>query len=131
VLDCVIASAVLCRTAGSRFRGVRMIWRTDRLLRSARRRLCRDLLELLAGVTDGRLGQGRDHPVAAVLALAAAAVVAGSRSFTAIAGWPADVPADVLESLYRRRGAHGQVPAAIEMHGHSPFSDSRHDIERP
>jgi hypothetical protein len=45
-----------------------------------------DLLELLAGVTDGRPGQGRDHPVAAVLALAAAAVVAGSRSFTAIAG---------------------------------------------
>ena len=29
-----------------------------------------DLLELLAGVSDGRPGQGRDHPVAAVLALA-------------------------------------------------------------
>ena len=28
---------------------------------------CRDLLELLAGVSDGRPGQGRDHPVAAVL----------------------------------------------------------------
>ena len=66
---------------------------------------CRDLLELLAGVGDGRPGQGRDHPVAAVLALAAAAVVAGSRSFTAIAGWAADVPADVLEGLYRRCGA--------------------------
>ena len=64
-----------------------------------------DLLELLAGVSDGRPGQGRDHPVAAVLALAAAAVVAGSRSFTAIAGWAADVPADVLEGLYRRCGA--------------------------
>ncbi len=64
-----------------------------------------DLLELLAGVTDGRPGQGRDHPVAAVLALAAAAVVAGSRSFTAIAGWAADVPADVLADLYRRCGA--------------------------
>jgi len=44
---------------------------------------CRDLLELLAGVTDGRAGRGRHHPVAAVLALAAAAVVAGYRSFTA------------------------------------------------
>jgi predicted transposase YbfD/YdcC len=64
-----------------------------------------DLLELLAGVTDGRPGQGRDHPVAAVLALAAAAVVAGSRSFTAIAGWAADVPAGVLEDLYQRCGA--------------------------
>jgi predicted transposase YbfD/YdcC len=64
-----------------------------------------DLLKLLAGVSDGRPGQGRDHPVAAVLALAAAAVVAGSRSFTAIAGWAADVPAGVLEELYRRCGA--------------------------
>ncbi len=68
---------------------------------------CRDLLELLAGVSDGRPGQGRDHPVAAVLTLAAAAVVAGSRSFTAIAGWAADVPADVLEDLYRRYAVAG------------------------
>jgi predicted transposase YbfD/YdcC len=68
---------------------------------------CRDLLELLAGVTDGRPGQGRDHP--AVLALAAAAVVAGSRSFTAIAGRAADVPADVPEDLYRRCGASRPV----------------------
>lgn len=67
--------------------------------------VCRDLLELLAGVTDGRSDQGRDHPVTAVLALAAAAVVAGSRSFAAIAGWAADVPAGVLEDLYRRCGA--------------------------
>jgi hypothetical protein len=34
-----------------------------------------DLLELFGSVPDGRPGQGRDHPVAAVLALAAAAVV--------------------------------------------------------
>src|SRR5690349_5430550 len=64
-----------------------------------------DLLELLAGVGDGRPGRGRDHPVAAVLALAAAAVVAGMRSFTAIAGWVADVPADMLAGLYARCGA--------------------------
>ena len=63
--------------------------------------VCRDLLELLGGVDDGRRGRGRDHPVAAVLALAAAAAVAGSRSFTAIAGWAADVPAGVREDLYR------------------------------
>jgi len=35
--------------------------------------VCCDLLELFGGVTDGRVGPGRDHPVAAVLALAAAA----------------------------------------------------------
>jgi hypothetical protein len=76
--------------------------------------VCSDLLELFTGVTDGRPGQGRDHPVAAVLALAAAAVVAGSRSFTAIAGWAADVPAGVLEDLYRRRAA--RCRAAVESH---------------
>jgi hypothetical protein len=41
--------------------------------------VCCDLLELFAGVSDGRVGQGMDHPVAAVLALAAAAVVAGMK----------------------------------------------------
>src|SRR6266568_3003015 len=71
-----------------------------------------DLLELLAGVTDGRPGQGRDHPVAAVLAPAAAAVIAGSRSFTAIAGWAAGVPAELMEDLYRRPGIRprGRMP---------------------
>jgi len=77
---------------------------------------CGDLLELFTGVTDGRPGQGRDHPVAAVLALAAAAVVAGSRSFTAIAGWAADVPASVLEGLYQRCGAARPRTAAVESH---------------
>ncbi len=77
----------------------------------------RDLLGLLAGVSDGRPGQGRDHPVAAVLALAAAAVVAGSRSFTAIAGWAADVPAGVLGRpvpAVRSRAARGRP--AVESH---------------
>ena len=51
-----------------------------------------DLLELFGLVTDGRSGQRRDHPVAAVLALAAAAVVAGMKGYTAITGWVQDVP---------------------------------------
>jgi hypothetical protein len=51
-----------------------------------------DLLELFGWVSDGRSGQGRDHPVAAVLALAAAAVVAGMKGYTAISGWVKDVP---------------------------------------
>ena len=38
---------------------------------------CCDLLGLFAGVSDGQVAPGRYHPVAAVLALAAAAVVAG------------------------------------------------------
>ena len=70
---------------------------------------CDDLLELFGSVSDGRSDRGRDHPVAAVLALAAAAVVAGMKGYTAISGWVKDVPAPVLADLYLRAGAR---PAA-------------------
>ena len=72
--------------------------------------VCCDLLELFAGVPDGRAGQGRDHPVAAVLALAAAAVVAGMKGYTAITGWVADVPPAILADLYLRSGAAPAPP---------------------
>lgn len=72
-----------------------------------------DLLDRLAEVSDGRPGRGREHPVAAVLALAAAAAVAGMRSFTAIAGWAADVPGDVLAELYRRCDAAATPGGAL------------------
>jgi len=62
-----------------------------------------DLLQRFAQVSDGRRDKGRIHPVAVVLALCAAAVVAGMASFTAIAGWATDVPAEVLVKLYGRR----------------------------
>jgi hypothetical protein len=55
--------------------------------------MCPELLLRFAEVSDGRCDQGRVHPVAVVLALCAAAVVAGMGSFTAIAGWVTDVPA--------------------------------------
>jgi hypothetical protein len=61
-----------------------------------------DLLRRFGVVSDGRSEQGRDHPVAVVLTLCAAAVLGGMRSFTAIAGWVADVPAEVLARLYAR-----------------------------
>lgn len=69
-----------------------------------------DLLKLFSSVSDGRSGQGRDHPVGAVLALAAAAVVAGMKGYTAIAGWVKDVPAPVLADLYLRAGAAPAPP---------------------
>ena len=72
--------------------------------------VCCDLLELFAGVTDGRVGPGRDHPVAAVLALAAAAVVAGMKGYTAMTGWVADVPPAILADLYLRSGAAPAPP---------------------
>ena len=71
---------------------------------------CCDLLGLFAEVSDGRVGPGRDHPVAAVLALAAAAVVAGMRGYTAITGWVADVPPAILADVYLRSGAAAAPP---------------------
>jgi len=70
-----------------------------------------DLLRRFAAVSDGRSDQGRDHPVAVVLTLCAAAVLGGMRSFTAIAGWVADVPAEIVTRLYTR---HSAVP--VEDH---------------
>jgi predicted transposase YbfD/YdcC len=64
--------------------------------------MCPELLARFAKVSDGRGDQGRVHPVGVVLALCAAAVVAGMGSFTAIAGWAADVPAELLTRLYGR-----------------------------
>jgi hypothetical protein len=71
--------------------------------------VCDDLLKLFGSVSDGRSDQGRDHPVAAVLALAAAAVMAGMKGYTAIAGWVKDFPPPVLADLYLRAGA-GPAP---------------------
>src|SRR5258708_36802822 len=53
---------------------------------------CRDLLELLARVSDGRPGRGRDHPVAAGPALAAAAGAAGAPGLTPAARVAACAP---------------------------------------
>jgi hypothetical protein len=61
--------------------------------------MCPELLVRFGEVSDGRSDQGRVHPVAVVLTLCAA-VVAGMGSFTAIAGWAADVPAELLVGLY-------------------------------
>lgn len=73
--------------------------------------VCLDLLDRFAAVSDGRSDQARAHPVAAVLTLAAAAVVAGMRSLTAIAGWVLDVAPEVRERLYARCGLSASVPS--------------------
>jgi predicted transposase YbfD/YdcC len=65
-----------------------------------------DLLKRFAGISDRRSDQGREHPVAVVLTLCAAAVLAGMRSFTAIAGWITDVPAGMVACLYVAAGAN-------------------------
>lgn len=63
-----------------------------------------DLLDHFAQVSDPRRVRWVQHPVSVVLVLCASAVVAGMRSFTAIAGWVTDTPADLLVSIYARCG---------------------------
>ena len=61
------------------------------------------LLAYLATVTDPRARAGRRHRLVAILALAAAAVLAGARSIAAIAEWAADAPQPVRAALGTRR----------------------------
>ena len=63
------------------------------------------LLDLLAQVPDRRKRRGRRHPLAGLLAVGIAAVIAGSRSFAAIGQWAADAGPEVLAVLGAVRGA--------------------------
>jgi predicted transposase YbfD/YdcC len=63
------------------------------------------LLAYLATIGDPRRPSGRRHPLAAILAMAAAAVLTGARSMTAIAEWAQDAPQPVRAALGARRDA--------------------------
>jgi predicted transposase YbfD/YdcC len=67
----------------------------------------KDLLELLAAVPDPRKRRGIRHGLAGVLAVALSAVVAGAKSFVAIAEWAADASPRALAGL----GVTGAVPS--------------------
>ena len=64
---------------------------------------CGRLLELLALVPDPRKRRGIRHSVAAVLAVAAAAVLAGAKSVLAVGEWAGEAPQVVLGALGSRR----------------------------
>lgn len=65
------------------------------------------LLAVLARVADPRHRRGVRHRLTVILGLALCAVVAGARSFTAIAEWAADVDEQTLRVL----GTGGSVPS--------------------
>jgi predicted transposase YbfD/YdcC len=64
----------------------------------------RYLLDLLAQVPDPRKRRGRRHALAGLLAVGAAAVIAGARSFAAIGQWAADAGPEALAALGADRG---------------------------
>jgi hypothetical protein len=62
------------------------------------------LLARFAHIREHRHVAWVDHPLPAVLALCAGAVVAGMSSFTAIAGWIADATEEILTCAYAGSG---------------------------
>jgi hypothetical protein len=71
------------------------------------------LLAYLATVPDPRAARGRRHPLIAILAIAAAAVLAGARSVTAIAGGPLMRPTGPGRAGLRCVGAKGGGTARL------------------
>jgi hypothetical protein len=65
------------------------------------------LLAALAKMADPRHRRGVRHRLAVILRLTVCAVLAGARSFTAIAEWAADADQDTLRAL----GVSGAVPS--------------------
>lgn len=63
------------------------------------------LLAVLRQVSDPRKARGVRHSLAGVLTLALCAVLAGARSFVAIAEWAADAGEEILTDAGARRGA--------------------------
>ena len=58
-----------------------------------------NLLEVLTWVPDPRSARAIRHPLAVILAVGLAAVLAGARSFTAIGEWAQDAGAQTLAEL--------------------------------
>jgi predicted transposase YbfD/YdcC len=69
------------------------------------------LVDHFAVLHDPRDQRWVEHPQAVVLTLSASAVVAGMRSFTAIAGWVADTPPPLLHRLYDPCGKPAIAPS--------------------
>ena len=68
---------------------------------------CGRLLELLSLVPDPRCRRGVRHTIASILAIAAAAVLAGCTSVLAIGEWAAEAPQALLAPLSARQAWPG------------------------
>lgn len=89
-----------------------LVW-LDHLPRHLTADQAADLRTYFATIPDPRHRRGIRHPLTAILAITAAAVATGARSFTAIAEWATDAPQPVLARLGARfdpRRARYQAP---------------------
>ena len=84
------------------------------------------LLTVLAKVTDPRHRRGIRHRLAVILGLAVCAVLAGARSFTAIAEWAADAD----EQTPRQAGGDGAGALGVNVPAH-PAAPGRGRVRRP
>ena len=75
------------------------------------------LLAYLGTVPDPRAGRGRRHPLVAILAMAAAAVLTGARSVAAVAEWASDTPQPVRAALGARREGPDRRRRAVAVDG--------------
>ena len=73
----------------------------------------RHLLDILAEVPDFRNNRGKRHPLSAILALAVIAMMAGCRSYAAIAHWGRTYHKDLAKAL---GFTHTKTPCASTLH---------------
>jgi hypothetical protein len=80
--------------------------------------LAPDLRDVLGSVVDPRKRRGVRHPLAVVLTVVVCAVVAGARSFVAVAEWAADLPDELAQILDtdRRRPSESSRPRRSPDH---------------
>jgi predicted transposase YbfD/YdcC len=74
---------------------------------------CPPLVEYIATLPDPRKARGKRHPLAAMVALAVAATLCGSRSYSAIAEWGRTYGAEIGRALGCTRE---QTPCAATFH---------------
>lgn len=76
-------------------------------------RHCLALIDVFSSIPDFRQSKGKRHPLKAILAMAAAAMLCGSRSYSAIAEWGRNYGADLASAL---GFTHSKTPCASTLH---------------